>query len=84
MNSKEIQEKKEIPIYLIFSNDMDKFCSTCGQGKISFKMGVCMCENQVGKTQYVNDTEKFAKNQYHFYARTSKVEKLGIEEMINN
>ena len=84
MNPKETQEKKEIPIYRIFSNDVDKFCPTCGQGKIPFKLGICMCGNQMGKTQYVNNTEKFAKNQYNFYVGISKVKKLGIEEMIDN
>ena len=83
MNPKETQEKK-VPIYQIFSNDMDKFCPTCGQGKIPFKLGVCMCGNQMGRIQHVNDTEKFAKNQYHFYVGMSQVEKLRIEEMIDN
>ena len=59
-------------------------CSSCGQGKIPFKLGVCLCGNQMGQIQYVNDPEKFAKNQYFSYVETSKVEKLGIEEMMDN
>ena len=61
-----------------------KFCSMCGQGKIPFKLGVCVCGNQVGQIQYVIDAEKFAKNYYNSYVETSKVEKLGIEEMMDN
>ena len=59
-------------------------CPYCGQGLIPFKLGVCVCGMQVGSIQYVIDTEKFAKNQYHFYVGTSKVEKLGIVEMMDN
>jgi len=59
-------------------------CHSCGQGLIPFKKGVCVCGMQKGSIQYVNDPEKFAKNQYYSYVGTSKVEKLGIEEMLDN
>ncbi|MDH3313924.1 MAG: hypothetical protein OEM28_12400 [Nitrosopumilus sp.] len=59
-------------------------CHSCGQGLIPFKKGVCMCGMQVGSIQYVNNPERFAENQYCFYVGTSKVEKLGIAEMMDN
>jgi len=39
---------------------------------------------QVGDIRYVVDPEKFAQNQYFSYVGTSKVEKLGIAEMMDN
>jgi len=43
-----------------------------------------MCGMQVDSIQYVDDPEKFAKNQYCFYVGTPKVEKIGIAEMMDN
>ncbi|MDH3764807.1 MAG: hypothetical protein OER82_03250 [Nitrosopumilus sp.] len=72
----------------VFENtDFDKShktCSICGQAKIPFKLGVCVCGNQMGKIQFVNDTEQFAQNHYNSYAEMPKVEKLGIVEMMDN
>ncbi len=42
----------------------NKMCPHCGQRKIPFKMGVCICGKQVGKIQYIGNTEKYAKNYY--------------------
>jgi len=61
-----------------------KSCPYCGQSLVPFKLGVCMCGMQVGSIQYVVDPEKFAENQYCFHTVTSKVEKLGIAEMMDN
>ena len=43
-----------------------KTCPYCGQSKIPFKMGICICGKQVGNIQYVNNTESFAANYYTF------------------
>ena len=44
----------------------DKFreCSLCGQGIIPFKLGVCICGQQMGCVQYVENTQLFAKNYF--------------------
>ena len=61
-----------------------KECPCCGQRKIPFKMGVCVCGNQVGGIQYVNSAEKFANVQYYSYVGTPNVDKLGIAELTDN
>jgi len=38
----------------------------------------------VGDIQYVRNAEKFAKGQYYSYIGTSKVEKLGIADLMDN
>lgn len=61
-----------------------KTCPYCGQNRIPFKLGVCICGKQVGKIQYVKNAEKFAKSQYYSYIGNSKVQKLGIPELTDN
>lgn len=41
-------------------------CPFCGQGLIPFKLGVCICGNQVGIIQYVKNTQRFAENYYPY------------------
>ena len=62
----------------VFSKDVSdnggyKQCPYCGQSKVSFKLGVCICGKQVGKIQYVDDTQRYA-NQWYSYVgdRTEK------------
>jgi len=43
-----------------------KTCPRCGQEKIPFKLGVCVCGNQVGSIQYVKDSQEFASNHDSF------------------
>lgn len=68
----------------VSTDQSHKTCPYCGQGRIPFKLGVCVCGKQVGKIQYVKNTEKFAKSQYYSYIGTPKVEKLGIAELMDN
>ncbi len=42
-----------------------KTCPHCGQDQIPFKLGICICGKQVGKIQYVENSETFAKNYYY-------------------
>ncbi|QMU54776.1 MAG: hypothetical protein GKS07_07750 [Nitrosopumilus sp.] len=60
-----------------------KTCPYCGQSKIPFKMGVCICGAQVGKIRYVTNSKKYAKNWYS-YVGNSKIEKMGIVELMDN
>ena len=60
-----------------------KTCPYCGQSKIPFKKGVCVCGAQVGKVQYVNNPKNTVK-QFYTYIGDEKVEKLGIEELMDN
>lgn len=62
-----------------------KTCPYCGQSKIPFKMGVCICGAQVGKIQYVNDPQRIV-NQYYTYVGDddTRTEKLGISELMDN
>ena len=43
-----------------------KTCPNCGQDQIPFKLGICICGKQVGKIQYVKNSEIFAKNYYSY------------------
>ena len=43
-----------------------KKCPYCGQEKIPFKLGICICGEQVGNIQYVKDSHEFASNYYSF------------------
>lgn len=43
-----------------------KECPYCGQNKIPFKMGICICGQQVGNIKYIKNTENFAKNYYSY------------------
>ena len=61
-----------------------KECPCCGQRKIPFKMGVCVCGAQVGDIQYVNSAEKFANVQYYEYIGNENVDKLAITELLDN
>ena len=74
----EVFEKNE-PDY----NQNYKQCPYCGQSKVPFKMGVCVCGKQVGNITYINNAETYAKNWYNWIG-TQKVEKLGIVELIDN
>ena len=60
-----------------------KTCPYCGQGKIPFKLGVCVCGKQVGDIQYVDNSKSYAKHWYS-YIGTPTVEKLGISELMDN
>lgn len=59
------QNEKSEP-RIIDNGDDYKNCPYCGQSKIPFKLGVCICGKQVGTIQYVNDVKKFAKNYYSY------------------
>ena len=62
-----------------------KECPYCGQAKLPFKLGVCTeCGKQVGSITYVNNAESYAKNWYEYIGKRPKVEKLGIEELMDN
>ncbi|MDH5431544.1 MAG: hypothetical protein OEW78_06650 [Nitrosopumilus sp.] len=54
------------------NGDDFKNCPYCGQSKIPFKLGVCICGKQVGAIQYVESPSRFAKNHY------SHIENAGI------
>ena len=60
-----------------------KACPYCGQSKIPFKMGVCVCGAQVGKILYVKSSKAYAENWYS-YVGNSKIEKMGIAELLDN
>jgi len=64
-----------------------KTCPCCGQGVIPFKLGVCFCGTQVGRIQYVQNANNFAKNWYTYvdndmsgYDTAIKETFAGIEE----
>ena len=61
-----------------------KECPCCGQRKIPFKLGVCVCGKQVGDIQYVNSAKKFANVQYYEYMGNQNVDKLGIMDLVDN
>ena len=63
-----------------------KTCPNCGQSRIPFKKGVCICGAPVGSIRYVSNAEKFALGQYHSCMNTTapNVEKLAIEELMDN
>ena len=63
MKQTTLQGKSEVHV-TSNENDDYKRCSECGQNEIPFKMGVCICGNQVGKIQYIKNTKLFAKNYY--------------------
>jgi hypothetical protein len=65
------------------SDEFYKTCTYCGQSKIPFKKGVCICGAQVSKVHYVRNPQKIVK-QYYTYIGTPKVKKLGIEELMDN
>jgi hypothetical protein len=60
-----------------------KICPYCGQSKIPFKMGVCVCGAQVGKIRYVVSSKRYAENWYS-YVGNFKIEKMGIAELMDN
>ena len=66
------------------SEESFKTCPYCGQNRIPFKKGICICRAQVGDIVYVKDAKKFAKGHYYTYIGTPKVEKLGIAELMDN
>ena len=65
-----------------------KRCTYCGQTKILFKMGVCVCDKQVDSITFVNNAQTYAKSWYEYVrsgnTSTPKVEKLGIRELLDN
>jgi hypothetical protein len=65
------------------SDESYKTCPYCGQSRIQFKKGVCICGAQVGKIQYVCNPRNTVK-QYYTYIGDEKTEKLGIEELMDN
>ena len=70
MNPKKTQQKKEILVCLIFSNDRENVCPYCGQSFVTFKISVCVCGMQVDNIQYVKSHKKFAKY-YYSYIKTN-------------
>ena len=46
--------------------EYNKTCPNCGQSMIPFKMGVCVCGEQVGKIQFIINTKRYAKNYYSY------------------
>lgn len=48
--------------YLNMNMENYKTYPRCGQEKIPFKLGVCICGRQVGTIQYVKDSQEFAAN----------------------
>ena len=52
--------------FSIITMENYKTCPRCGQEKIPFKLGVCICGNQVGSIQYVKDSQEFAFNHDSF------------------
>lgn len=48
-----------------------KKCPYCGQSKIPFKLGVCVCGKQVGKIQYVKNAKNFAGSYYSYHKVTA-------------
>jgi hypothetical protein len=49
------------------TEELCKICPYCGQSKIPFKMGICICGKQVGNIRYVKNVGKFGKGQYYSY-----------------
>ena len=60
-----------------------KACPYCGQQQIPFKMDVCICGNQIGKIQYVKNSETYAKNWYSYILEPT-VRYLDIMELEDN
>ena len=86
----ELQINKELPegteIFIeseLEYNGKYKQCPYCGQSKIPFKRGVCICGRQVGDIQYVDNAQLFSENWYEYIGKP-KVEKLGIAELMDN
>lgn len=68
-----------------YSDKSSKSCPYCGQSKIPFKLGVCICGAQIGNIQYVKDSNTYVKNWYSYVGNnSSKVQKLGIAELMDN
>jgi len=67
----------------IQKSDDYKVCFQCGQGEFPFKLGVCLCGNQVGEIQYVKDPKQFVKNYYRHEKYDTAVEETfaGISEV---
>ncbi|MGH1521939.1 MAG: hypothetical protein ACRBB2_06175 [Nitrosopumilus sp.] len=47
-----------------YNSENYKACPHCGQDQIPFKLDICVCGKQVGKIQYVKNSETFARNYY--------------------
>ena len=71
MNLKKTQQKKETPIYLIFSNNRENVCPYCGKDLVPSKLDTCVCGMQVDNIQYVKSSKKFAKNYYSYMETNS-------------
>ena len=57
------------PENFLSGNEDYKKCPNCGQSKFPFKLGVCMCENQMGTIQYVKNPNHFTKNNIPYVER---------------
>jgi len=66
MNLKKTRQKKETPVYLIFSNNRENVCPYCGQIFTTFRISVCVCGMQVDNIRYVKNSKKFAKHYYSY------------------
>lgn len=58
------------------SDDFDRTCPYCGQGKTLFNLGACICGKQAGCIQYVKNPKKYAKNWYSYIG----IPKIGKSE----
>ena len=64
------QEKSpKSKIYSKFDNDDYKKCPYCKQNKIPFKLGVCICGEQVEAIQHVQNTKQFVISYYSYEDR---------------
>jgi hypothetical protein len=70
-------------VFSISSNGDYRQCPYCPNNTIPFKLGVCICGNQVGDIQYVQNPKTFAKN-YYSNIGIPQVEKMGIAELMDN
>ncbi len=77
-------ESTDQECFLNSKPDDYKICPNCGQGKIPFKKGVCICGKQIGKIQYIKNTQKFVKTNYSNVDSKPKIEKLEIKELMDN
>jgi hypothetical protein len=66
----QIKKENTLRTENFLSGDKDyKKCPNCGQSQFPFKLGVCICGNQVGEIQYVKNPNQFAKNYFPYEER---------------
>ena len=83
MNQTTIQSKSEPGNFSEYGNEDHKRCPYCGQSKIPFKLGVCICGRQVGNIRYVKNLSNFSRNYYSYvgeYDTAIEETFAGIEE----